>query len=247
LKSLYKKNPVLHSLVWLAIYLVMNTVTGNIAAAAAIDSDRVGALPNLALAVVCCLYLMNTGIAREIGLFAKAAERPSVMLYYIPLLTLPFLNLYYGLNTGLTAADILILLAIYAGVGFMEEIVFRGLMFQALKKKWNRAVTVVFISLTFAAGHILSMAAVGMSGADTFLQIVNASVVGFMFMAVVLASGNLTVCVIAHVLYNFLANISLVGYTRPEIIGVTAVIAALYFAYLLLCTKHVRAYFRGAE
>jgi uncharacterized protein len=246
LKTLYAKNPVNHSLVWLAFYLVLSTATGNLASAMQMDMNAVSAIPQLALAALCYVYLKRTGIAAEIGLSTPPTERASVMLYYIPLLILPCLSLAYGMNTSLTATQVLLLLAMYTGVGFMEEIIFRGLMFKALNQKWNRYVVVAFISFTFAIGHIVSMVAINQSGADTVLQIINAGVVGFMFMAVMLASGNLTMCVVAHVLYNFLANISLVNSTRREVIWITMVITALYFVYLVFRAPQVKAYFAGA-
>ena len=245
MKTLYATKAVLHSLVWLAIYLVLNTITDNIAAARAIDFHMVSAIPNLALAIICFWYVKRTGIAEEIGLATKPTERASVMLYYLPLLVLPFMNLLYGINTSLSAVEVALLLAMYSGVGFMEEIIFRGLMFKALDKKWNRYVVVAFISFTFAIGHIVSMAAIGQSSIDTVFQIVNALVVGFMFMAVILASGNLTICVVAHILYNFLANISLVGKTRTEVVVATTVITTLYFVYLVYRAKNVKVYFSG--
>jgi membrane protease YdiL (CAAX protease family) len=134
----------------------------------------------------------------------------------------------------------------YIGVGFMEEVIFRGLMFKSLVKKWNRFTVVAFISCTFAIGHIVSMVAVGQSGADTVLQIVNAFVVGLMFMAVILASGNLTICIIAHILYNFLANISMIDSTHTEIIAVNTVITVLYSMYLILRAANFKGYFTGA-
>ncbi|HWI61306.1 MAG TPA: CPBP family intramembrane glutamic endopeptidase [Symbiobacteriaceae bacterium] len=247
MKKLYARNAVLHSLVWLAFYLVLNTITDNLAGAMHIDFNTVSALPNLALAVVCYWFLRSTGISDEIGLSTKPTERSSVMLYYVPLLALPLLNLAYGINTSLSFTQVLLLLAMYSGVGFMEEIIFRGLMFKALEKKWNRYVVVAFISLTFAMGHIVSMAALGQTSADTLLQVINSLVVGFMFMAVILASGNLTICVIAHVLYNFLANLSLVGRTRPEIIVANTAITVVYFVYLVSRAGNVKAFFGSGD
>lgn len=247
MKKLYHSKAVLHSLVWLGFYLVLNTITDNVASAMQLKHEWISALPNLLLAAVCLTYLMRSGIAREIGLLTKPAESASTMLYYIPLLALPFLNLLYGLNTSLSAGYIAMLLAMYSGVGFMEEVIFRGLMFRALERKWNRYIVVIFISLTFAVGHIVSMVAVGMSGGDTLLQIVNAFVVGFMFMSVMLASRNLTICIITHILYNFIANISLVGYTHVEIIAITAGITVIYFIYLLFRSETMKAYFKGGK
>lgn len=247
MKKLYERKAVLHSLIWLALYLVLNTITDNIAGAMNMDFNMVTAIPNLVLALICFFYLKRTGIAEDIGLLTKPAERTSVMLYYIPLLLLPFLNLFYGINTSLSAVEIVLLLAMYISVGFMEEIIFRGLMFKALLKKWNRFIVVVFISFTFAIGHIVSMAAIGQSGTDTVLQVANAFVVGFMFMAVILASGNLTICIIAHILYNFIGNISMADSSHIEIIVINTVITALYFVYLIFRGKNAKAYFSSVN
>lgn len=245
LKKLYQSKAVVHSLVWLAIYLVLNTITGNIAGSMSIDSNMVSAIPNLVLAIICFYYLKSTGIADDIGLLTKPTERASVMLYYIPLLALPFLNLIYGVKSSLSATNVAFILAMYIGVGFMEEVIFRGLMFKALVKKWNRYIVITFISFSFAIGHILSMVAVGQSGVDTVLQIINAFVVGFMFMAVILASGNLTICIVTHILYNFLASISMINSTHKEIIALNMVITVLYCVYLFSRTKNSKAYFNG--
>jgi uncharacterized protein len=67
------------------------------------------------------------------------------------------LNLLYGINTSLSATEIAFMAMMYIGVGFMEEVIFRGLMFKALEKKWNHYIVVAFISFTFAIGHIVSI------------------------------------------------------------------------------------------
>lgn len=247
LKALYARNAVTYALVWLGLYLVLNTITGNIAGALEMDINLVGAVPNLVLTIICYYSLKKSGIAEEIGLLTKPAERAPVMLYYLPLLALPLISLAYGIKTSLTVTDVVVLLAMYTSVGFMEEIIFRGLMFKGLVRKWNRYVVVAFISFTFAIGHIVSMVAVAQSGTDTVLQVVNSFVVGFMFMAVVLASGNLTICVVAHILYNFLANISLVGRTTLAMVLINTVVTVLYFVYLLFRAKNVKAYFGSAD
>lgn len=247
LYHLYKQKAVLHSLVWLIAYLILNTVADNYAGIAGIDPYIFSAVPNLLLAVICFIYLLRTNIRGEIGLLTKPTERPSTMLFYVPLLVLPFLNLLYGINNEISTAKLLALFAMFAGVGFMEEVIFRGLMFQALIKKWNRYVVVIFISLTFGIGHIVSMVAIDQSAADTVLQIINATIVGFLFMTVILASGNLTICIITHILYNFIASISLVSSTDTNIILISFFVTLLYFAYLLWKAKNVKAYFRGNE
>jgi len=243
--NLYRKRAVLHSLIWLMAYLLMNTITGNYAGMVGVEPYIISAVPNLLLASVCFFYLKRTNIAGEIGLLTKSTERNSTMLFYIPLLSLTFLHLLYVIKSDLSIANLLALLLMYAGVGFMEEVIFRGLMFKALIKKWNRYIVVAFISLTFGIGHIVSMIAIDQSAEDTVLQIVNAFVVGLMFMVIILASGNLTICIITHILYNFIANISLVASTDSIIIIINLAITLLYSAYLLFKAKNIKAYFKG--
>ncbi len=228
-------------------YLMMNTITGNYAGLTGAEPYTISAIPNLLLATVCFFYLKRTNIADEIGLLTKPTERSKTMLFYLPLLALPFLNLLYGINREISMVNLLELLLMYTGVGFMEEVIFRGLMFKALTKKWNRYLVVAFISFTFAIGHIVSMVAIDQSVGDTALQIINAFVVGFMFMVIILASGNLTICIITHILYNFIANISLVNSTDASIIILNLIIIVLYFTYLLLRAKNIKTYFKGLE
>ncbi len=245
--QLYKDKAVLHSLVWLMIYLLLNTITGNFAGSLGLEPYLVSSLPNLLLSVVCLYYLRRSNIAAEIGLLTKSTEKSKTMLFYFPLLIIPFLNLFYGINTELSSMQILAILSMYIGVGFMEEIIFRGLMFKALSQKWNHYAVVLLIGLTFAFGHAVSIVAIDQSVGDTVLQIINAFVVGFLFTIVVIASGNLTICVITHVLYNFMAEISLVGSTDIEIIIISFIITLLYFVYLLLFGKNMKAYFKRSE
>lgn len=242
--KLYKSKDVLHSIVWLVLYLAANTITGNLATILNANYEVVSFIPIFILATVCFIYLYKTGISKDIGLLCRPTESAKNMMCYIPLFVLPAYSLIYGINNALTPLEILAAFLMYTGVGFMEEIVFRGLMFRALTKKWNRIVVVVFISLTFGMGHIVSVVAVGMSSFDTMLQIINASVVGFMFMTVMLASDNLTACIIAHIAYNFLVTICMSSDDIWTRIIVNTVITFLYFTYLFFSRKNIRNYFK---
>lgn len=241
--KLYKKNAVLHSLIWLFLYLGISTVAGNIATGSESEFSAIAAVPVFLLALACFVYLQRSGISKEIGLLTKPTEKALPMLLYIPLFVLPAYSLINGFNTELTPFQVLSALLHYAGVGFMEEIIFRGLMFKGLTAKWNRVLTVAFISLTFGMGHIISVAAIGMSGPDVIIQIVNATVVGFMFTTVILASENLTACVIAHIAFNFLVGVCAPNDDEWLRVGFNSAVTLVYFVYLFFGRGNVRAYF----
>ncbi|MFL2100660.1 CPBP family intramembrane glutamic endopeptidase [Desemzia sp. FAM 23989] len=237
----HHRQPMFPTLFWLILYLLLATFIGNYA-----QTDRevylIGAVPQLLLASLCFLYLYRTGLSTEIGLTTPATESNKIMLYYLPLFFISGISLFYGFQTSLPLLDVLALLGLYTAVSFMEEVIFRGLMFNALSRKWKHLTVVLFISSTFAFGHIISLVATQMTGYETSLQIMNAFVVGFLFMVVMISSRNLKVCILAHILYNFLASISNVGSTRIEVVVVTTIIAVLYTAYLWKNAIHLKGY-----
>jgi membrane protease YdiL (CAAX protease family) len=74
-------------------------------------------------------------------------------------------------------------------VGFLEELIFRGFLFTALRKD-SLKVAVIVSSVTFGMGHIVNL----LNGAplgETLLQIVYATAAGFLFTAIFLRGGSL--------------------------------------------------------
>ena len=90
-------------------------------------------------------------------------------------------------------------------VGFLEEVIFRGLLFQAMRGNGMKAAVIVS-SLTFGMGHIINL--FNGSGAElipNLLQVVYAAAAGFMFVMVFCKTGSLLVCIAVHGLFNALS------------------------------------------
>ena len=89
------------------------------------------------------------------------------------------------------------------GVGFLEEIIFRGFLFKMMKNdNLNRAIIVT--SLTFGIGHIINL----LNGADiipTLMQIMYATSIGYLFVMIFYKSKSLWPCIITHILVNSLS------------------------------------------
>lgn len=238
--KIYQRKSMSSALFWLILYLLISTFIGNF-----IQPDEfylIGAILQLSLASLCFIYLYQTGLSSEIGLTTPPIESSQKMLYYLPIFFISSLSLFYGFQNALSLLGVLAFLIFYTAVGFMEEVIFRGLMFDALNRKWRHLTVIFFISSTFAFGHIISLFAVGLTIYETFLQITNALVVGFLFMVVMISSRNLKVCILAHILYNFFAAISNVGTTRIEVIIITCVVTFLYTVYLWKNAIHLKDY-----
>ncbi|MDI3331887.1 MAG: CPBP family intramembrane metalloprotease [Micrococcus sp.] len=231
MKRLYEKNEIRHFLVWLAIYLGLSIVVINLGSALGVGEHEIVALPLAVLAVVMLVYFRRTSIGPEIGLGARAAVSAPRMWFYVPLLVLVCYPLVTGVRNDLTTMAVAALVLHYAASGFLEEVLFRGLLLRALLKEGRPIWAVAISSLTFGIGHIISVL-IGQSGQDTVFQIINATIVGLLFTLVVIATQNLTAVIVAHVLYNIIATLSRTGQDAALILP-GFVILLVYGTWLL--------------
>ena len=91
------------------------------------------------------------------------------------------------------------------GVGFLEEVIFRGLLFKAMSKD-GLTFAIIVSSITFGIGHIVNL--FNGSGVDllsNILQVCYAIAAGFMFTMMFYKSGSLWACIITHGVLNSLS------------------------------------------
>jgi membrane protease YdiL (CAAX protease family) len=163
------------------------------------------------------------------------------MLYYIPLLLLLTANLWYGVALNQSPLEtVLYILAMFC-VGFLEELIFRGLLFQAMAEDGVKSAMIVS-SVTFGIGHIVNL--INGSGAEllpNLLQVMYAMTIGFAFVMIYCKTKSLVICIIIHSVFNGLsafANEAVMTPRRQIISGVLlAVIAGGYALYLALAVK----------
>ncbi len=200
LRKLYEKSNIWFSVAWIIAYCVLLSVGDSL-------SDVIGiqkaiTLPvALLLSVILFVFLKKNRLCEEYGLCRpKASAR--TMLYYLPVLVMLSANLWFGvtLNYGI-AQTVLYILSMFC-VGFLEEVIFRGLLFGAMKQE-NLTAAVIVSSVTFGIGHIINL--FNGSGAEllpNLLQVVYATAAGFMFVMMYHKSKSLIVCIAAHGLFN---------------------------------------------
>lgn len=85
--------------------------------------------------------------------------------------------------------------------GFVEEMVFRGVILNLLKKKWNIKVAVLIPSVLFGFVHIIGM---DFSIVSNLLVLIAGTMVGIMFSMIVIESGSVWNSGIVHSLWNIL-------------------------------------------
>jgi membrane protease YdiL (CAAX protease family) len=200
LKKLYEKSNIWFAVVWIVLYCVLMSV-GDVLSDA-IGIQKLITLPvAILLSVVLFFFLKNNTLLNTYGL-CRPKVKAKTLLYYLPVLLMLSANLWYGVTLNFGAGGtVLYILAMFC-VGFLEEVIFRGLLFGAMKKD-NLMVAVVVSSITFGMGHIINL--INGSGAElvpNLLQVVYATAAGLMFVMLYYRSQSLVVCIGAHGLFN---------------------------------------------
>lgn len=115
-------------------------------------------------------------------------------------------------------------------VGFVEEVIFRGILFKVIAKD-NVKKAVVISSVTFGLGNLLNL----VNGSDMGLmenlfQVTGAVVIGFLFVILFYRSGNLLPGIIAHAVINITSAFA-------NETGLTIEKRVITTAYALILTK----------
>jgi membrane protease YdiL (CAAX protease family) len=206
MKKLYEKSEIGFAITWIVAYCLLMSFGDAMSATIGLEKSVTLAI-GLALSGALLVFLKRNGLGASYGLCrSKAPAR--AMLYYLPVLLLLSANLWYGvtLNVG-TLETVLYILAMFC-VGFLEEVIFRGLLYRALRRD-NAKVAVIVSSVTFGMGHIINL--INGSGAEwipNLLQVVYATAAGFMFVMMYEKSRSLVGCIAIHGLFNALSVFS---------------------------------------
>ena len=243
LKKLYAKSEIWFAVAWIIAYVVLASTADNISADLGISKSVT--LPILiALSAILYFFVRKNGLTEKYGL-CKPRIPATKMLFYIPLLVLLTANLWYGAAMNLSILETVLYVLSMFCVGFLEELIFRGLLFQAMAKDGVKSAILVS-SVTFGIGHIVNL--FNGSGADllsNLLQVVYAVAIGFAFVMIYCKTKSLLPCIIVHSVFNGLsafANEAAMTPQREIISGILlAVIAGGYALYLALAAKEAHA------
>ncbi len=243
MKRLYDKSKLLFAVMWIIAYCVLMSVGDSLSAMLGAEKSVTLAV-GIVLSAILLVFLKRNGLFETYGLCRLKASARS-MLYYIPIFVMLTANLWYRvtLNSGILET-VLYMLAMLC-VGLLEEVIFRGLLFEAMRKDSVKAAVIVS-SVTFGLGHIINL--VNGSGADllpNLLQIVYATAAGFMFVMMYMKTGSLLGCIAAHGTFNALSVFASDANAAPGMRILTAIlltaITGAYAAYLAWSLKAERS------
>lgn len=238
LKKLYDKSELLFSLVWIIAYVILASIGDNLSLE--IGIEKVVTLPILIiLSFVLFFFISKNKLYNKYGL-CKSNVNHSKMLFYIPLIILITTNLWYGVALNFTCLETVFYILSMFCVGFLEEMIFRGLLFKAMEQNDVKSAIIVS-SVTFGIGHIVNL--INGSGANlisNLLQVVYAMAIGFTFVMIFYKTKSILPCIMTHSIFNALSAFSNEAIMIPQneiisgiIITIIAGVYALYIAFMI--------------
>lgn len=198
MKKLFDKDEVWFAVVWIIVYVL---IFGN----ADSLSDSLGipmllTVPvGLALSLVLYFFIRKNRLQEYFGL-CRVSLRAEDILYILPLIAISSVNFWGGVRLDAEPLSALLHIVSMCFVAFLEEVIFRGLLFKGMCRT-NVTAAIIVSSLTFGAGHIINLA-FGAPFFDTLLQLIYAAAVGFCYTAVFYTTGSILPCILSHAFVN---------------------------------------------
>ena len=138
-------------------------------------------------------------------------------MYYLPLVIIASTAFWGGFGLQYGFPDTLMYVISMCCVGFLEEVIFRGLLFRAMEKD-NLKKAIIVSSLTFGIGHIVNLFnGSGRDPASSVIQVIFAVLVGFVLVLIFYYGKSLVPCIIFHSANNALKVFEADGSFSPQI------------------------------
>jgi membrane protease YdiL (CAAX protease family) len=234
--KLYKKSEISFAILWIVAYVVLSSLADQLSESIGIVKSITAAL-HIAMSLVLFIWIRKNGLGGTYG-FCHSKTPAKRFLYYLPLVIIASASLLNGIGFRLGAAGTACYVISMCCVGFLEEVIFRGLLFRAMEKD-NLKAAILVSALTFGLGHIVNL--VNGSGKDlvsTLIQIVFAVLVGFVLVLIFYHGKSLIPCILFHSANNALKVFSAEGTFSPQtemVINLALIVVVLggYVLYLM--------------
>lgn len=233
LKKLFDKNPLLFTIMWIVTYIILFSVGDALSTLVGIEKIFTLFI-GLILSSILFIFINKYKLTNNFGL-NKSKTNSKRMLFYIPCIVLLSANLWFGVKLNYSIIETVIYILTMFCVGFLEELIFRGFLFNTLKKD-NLKIAILVSSLTFGIGHIVNL----FNGSQidllsNILQVIYATSAGFMFVMIYQKTDSLIICILTHAIFNglsaFCVEPSVIEYKILSSIIIT-LITGFYALYL---------------
>ncbi len=228
MKRLFEKSEIWFAVIWIIIYVVGFSTADSISESIG-NPKLVTAVFALVLSAVLFFFVKKNDLMAYFGL-CRIQGSTGKFLYFLPLLLLSSVNLWNGVSCNGSAMEAVLFVISMICVGFLEELIFRGFLFKAMCRD-NVKTAIVVSSLTFGFGHIVNLLR-GEALAETLLQLIYASAIGFCFTVLFHVGKSIIPCIIVHAVVNSTSCFAVTeGASRIFPIISTVIITVVSVAY----------------
>jgi membrane protease YdiL (CAAX protease family) len=234
--KLYKKSEISFAILWIVAYVVLSSLADQLSESYGIIKS-VTAVLHIAMSLILFFWIRNNDLSEKYG-FCRSTIPAKRFLYYLPLIIIASTAFWSGIKLQYGYPGALLYFISMCCVGFLEEVIFRGLLFRAMEKD-NLKTAMIVSSLTFGLGHIVNLFnGSGMDLASSMTQIVLAVLLGFVLVLIFYYGNSLIPCILFHSANNALQVFSADGSLDPQTemvlnLVVIAIVLGGYSLYLV--------------
>ncbi|MBQ6735221.1 MAG: CPBP family intramembrane metalloprotease, partial [Lachnospiraceae bacterium] len=234
---LYKKSESTFAILWIVAYVVLTSLADQLSESIGITKSVTAAL-HVVMSLILFFWIRKNHLSEKYG-FGRSVIPAKRFLYYFPLIITASTAFWYGIKLQYGFPEALLFFISMCCVGFLEEVIFRGLLFRAMEKD-NLKIAIIVSALTFGLGHVVNL--FNGSGQDiqsTIVQVVFAVLVGFVLVLIFYHGKSLVPCIVFHSANNALRVFSAEGSLSPqaEMILNLLIIVVVLGGYLLYLIK----------
>ena len=212
--KLYKKSEITFAILWSAAYVVLSSLAYQLSESLVVVKSVTAAL-HIVMSLILFFWIRNNDLGEKYG-FCRPIIPAKRFLYYLPLVIIASTAFWGGIKLQYGFPGAMLYFISMCCVGFLEEVIFRGLLFRAMEKD-NLKTAIIVSSLTFGLGHIVNL--VNGSGKDpvsNFVQVMFAVLVGFVLVLIFYYGKSLIPCILFHSANNALKVFSAEGNLSPQ-------------------------------
>ena len=235
--KLYQKSEITFAILWIAAYVVLSSYADQLSESIGIVKSATAVL-QIAMSLILFFWIRSNNLSEKYG-FCKSKVPAKYFLYYLPLVIIASTAFWGGFGLQYGFPDTLMYMISMCCVGFLEEVIFRGLLFRAMEKD-NLRKAIIVSSLTFGIGHIVNLFnGSGKDLASNVVQIIFAVLVGFALVLIFHYGKSLVPCIIFHSANNALKVFEADGGFSPqtEMVMNLVVIFAVLGGYVFYLVK----------
>ena len=227
MRKFYETKPVLFAILWIVVYVVLIApLRGRFG-----DGSLQMLLGLVAISAAMLAVIRLLGIQKELGM-TRWLQNGRALLWLLPMWVLSTGNLWGGVSLRYDAITSVMAVLSFLLVGVAEEIIFRGFLFNGMRKTGRLTVAIVVSAITFGMGHMVNLLT-GHATAETLVQMIFAVAWGFLFTFAYLKGGSLLPCIAIHGLIDAFSVFARDNAAADwAYIIATVVIAVIYCLYL---------------